>query len=387
MVKYASRDETKELLAHTNHALITLYMPTHRVSSPPHVHEDNTRYKNLVRLAEEKLHAHEASHDDIHAIVKQLEALMSNQEFWQHQTDGLAVYVSPYELRTYNLPLTIDEYVAADERYHLAPLMLQLELNQPYYVLGLAVHEPKLYKGDVSNFELCDVELPVDPESALNIDEMHVNRLQTRGARVRQPNTGNAPGIFHGHGGSPREIEGPERQRYFKMIDEIIAKHTDASLPLVLVGTDNMVTEYRGISNHKNIVSDTIDGNRNHEDLPEMHRLTWAVVQRSVIEPEQSKLLEQYDELIAQNRSVSNKTEVQAVSTEGRIDTLFAGMILTTTDNVIDQVASIPKVIFPENYESIDATAKDVFEQSGRVVGMDISRMPNRMPVAAILRY
>lgn len=387
MPKYATRDEVKELLSVTADAAVTIYMPTHRVSSPPHVQEDTTRYKNQVRRAEELLHEKNAAHETTELIIKQLETLMDKQEFWTHQADGLAVLATKDSCKVYNLPLTIDEYVAVDERFHLTPLMIQFEENQKYVVLALAVHEPILFVGDSSSFEPSDIELPISPETAMNIDEMHVNRLKQRGARVRQPNTGSAPAIFHGHGGAPRDVEPAQRQHFFKMIDDIICDKTDTSLPLLVLGTDNMVTEYKSFTKHPNFIDPTVDGNRTRDDQADLHRLTWQVVQENVIGAKRAQLLSSFEELVAQNRSLTDTTEIQSVATEGRIDTLLVGMTIITTDTVTDQVESVPKVVFPENYAVLDATAKDVFDQSGRVVGLPREQMPEQAPMAAILRY
>lgn len=386
-MKYATRDDIKELLATTADAAVSLYMPTHRVSSPPHVSEDATRYKNLVRRAEQLLKEKNTDHDTAQSIVRQLESLMNHQELWQHQADSLAVLVTKDQCHTYNLPITIDEYVAVDERFHLTPLMLQMEKNQPYIVLALAVHDPKLFEGDLSTFVESDLELPTDPETALNIDEMHVNQLQSRNPAVRQPNSGPSPALFHGHGGSPREVASDERLRFFKMIDEAISKRYDDTRPLVLISTNDQIVEYKSVAKYGNIIDSSVEGNRTQDDLAELHKLTSRVVQSSVSAPRTAELLNSFEELVAQNRSVTDTTEIQALSTEGRIDTLLVGMAINTTDTVTDQIESVPKVVFPEHYEAIDVTAKDVFEQSGRVVGLSREQMPQQAAMAAILRY
>jgi hypothetical protein len=387
-MKYVTPEELKELVSTAAQTSVTIYMPTHRASSPPHIQEDQTRYKNLIRQAEDLMKQNDASHDDQQAIMERLQGMIEDQEFWTHQTDGLAVLADSQSVRCYNMGTNINEYVAVDERFHLSPLMVQAEENQPYLVLALAVHGPKLFEGDSSSFKESEIELPVSPEAALNIDEMHVNQIQARGVRVRQPNTGSAPGIFHGHGGSPRDIESDERLRFFKMIDEVICKHyDDSSRPLVIISTDDQIVEYKTAASYSNIVDTKIEGNRTQEKPDELHRLTWEAITENVVQAKRGKLLEQYEELIAQNRSLSDTTEIQAVATEGRVDTLMLGMLITTTDTVKDQMESVSTVTFPEEFEAIDACALDVFAQGGKIIGFPREHMPEQAAMAAILRY
>lgn len=386
-MNYITTEELKELAARQDRTSVSIYMPTHRVSSPPHMQEDITRYKNLIHKAEELLNEKGASHDDQQTIMTKLQDLVSNQNFWMHQKDGLAVLVDSEELRTYHIATDIDEYVAVDERFHLAPLMVQMEENQSYLVLALAVHEPRLFEADLSTFKESEVELPTDPETALNIDEMHINQIQSRSPAVRQPNTGKAPALFHGHGGSPRDVQSDERLRFFKMIDEAIRKNYDDSRPLLLISTDDQIVEYKSVAEYGSIVDKHIDGNRTHDRLDELHRMTWNFIDENVIQAKRGKLISQYEELVAQNRSITSTSEIQSLATEGRIDTLMLGMIITTTDTVKDQVKSVPRVVFPEEYDIIEACARDVYSQSGHIVGFSREHMPEQAPMAAILRY
>lgn len=386
-MKYITRDEVKELAARPPQQSATIYMPSHRISTPPHISEDMTRYKNLVAKVEGLLKEKGVAHDEASAIVGQLQHLETHQDFWKYQTDGLAVLADKDTVYAYNISTDIDEYAAVDERFHLTPLMLQMEENQQYYVLALAVHNPKLFVGDLSSLREADIELPTDPESALNIDEMHINQLQSRNPAVRQPNSGNAPALFHGHGGSPRDIASEERHRFFKMIDEIICKNVDTSLPLVLVSTDDQIVEYKGAAKHENIVDQHIDGNRTHEKIEELHKLSWQVINENVILAQRGNVVEQYQELIGQHRAVADFAQVQSLATEGRIDTLLLGMIITTTDTVKDQAESVPRIVFPEKYDAVEACALDVYSQSGRVLGVSREHMPEQAVIAALLRY
>src|SRR5437773_243483 len=99
---------------------ITLYMPTHKDASPPHIRESKTNFKNLsteILSRSRSLSLPESMNQALDAIARQMENLYDDLKFWSNQTDGLALFAGPEIFECYNLPLTCDEYVAIDTRF------------------------------------------------------------------------------------------------------------------------------------------------------------------------------------------------------------------------------------------------------------------------------
>lgn len=368
---------------------ISLFMPTHRTSSPPHMQEDHTRYKNLIREIESQMKEQDIDHAFQKEATAFFEGLLDDQEFWRHQHEGLAMFFSKDVQEFFNLSVTVDEFCAVSDQFYVLPLLTQAEENQEYTVLALSVHEPKIYHGSMYSLEESTIELPTDPETAFQIDEMHINKIQPRGVRVRQPNTGTAPGIFHGHGGAPREVEDDQRKRFFKLLDSIIASKTDTSLPLVIIGVESYVVEYKQVSSHQKIVEQHIDGNAKNTDIAALHQSTWDVVYEHVVMKRHDESLNTFGELIASNRSTTDPKQVEEAAEQGRVDTLFTATLAHTTDTVADSLKAAPKIIFPDGNDAfkLNKNALNVFEQGGRVLAMTADTMPDQAATAATLRY
>ena len=80
---------------------VSIDMPARR--RHPETREDPIRFKNLLRLAEDRLRG-TGRVSDARGILEPGHALLGDSGFWQHQSDGLAVFAAPGEFRHYRLP-------------------------------------------------------------------------------------------------------------------------------------------------------------------------------------------------------------------------------------------------------------------------------------------
>src|SRR5947209_16896823 len=102
-----SRDDLRTLMGNRRTPCISLFMPTTRGVG----HEDNKRYKNLVREVEERLTASGSGASEIKDLLRPARAMLENGPFWQNVSDGLAVFISPETFRSFRLPMAVGEQV------------------------------------------------------------------------------------------------------------------------------------------------------------------------------------------------------------------------------------------------------------------------------------
>src|SRR5690606_34672544 len=97
-------DDLTELARRDGPAHVSLFMPTHRAG--PDTRQDPIRFRNLVSTAATLL-ADEAgvAAREVDDLLAPLHALADDTEFWNHQADGLAVYLAPDLVRTFRVPL------------------------------------------------------------------------------------------------------------------------------------------------------------------------------------------------------------------------------------------------------------------------------------------
>jgi hypothetical protein len=91
-------DELTTLTTALNSTSISIYAPMERLGIE--TKQNPIRLKNLVRQAEEKLLALGLGGQDAKELLQPIHEL-DTYHFWQHQSDGLAIFLSPSQFRYY----------------------------------------------------------------------------------------------------------------------------------------------------------------------------------------------------------------------------------------------------------------------------------------------
>lgn len=365
---------------------VSIYLPTHRYPTPPHMQEDQTRFKNLVNQASQQLI--DQGHDKLaRQLVDRLEEMAADTRFWQEMTEGLALMADADRLDIYHLPLECEERVCVGDQFDVTPLLVLLSYDQPYYVLALANHQPKLWRGDMYGLEPVQLDFPTSPEEALNIDEMFSNS-QTRRGREGAGRLADAIGP-HGQGDS-NEAGREERLQYFRIIDRMIAdsKLVDKKLPVLLATPDNDAGDYKNLSALPKLIDQFLPGNYTAAQERELHELTWPLIEQVVCQPEAEAAAEKFEQLAGPAKSSAKISDIEQAAQVGRVDSLLVGMFDVTADSVSDSNRrDLLKLTFPSVYERLSELALQVIAQGGRIVGLQASNMPSAAKVAALYRY
>lgn len=380
-----TKDELIELINQPGGPQVSIYLPTHSISSPEHISEDMLRAKNLFTHAGHLLKENDVPEATRQAIGGQLQSLLKNQDFWRHQTDGIAIMVSPDSLTCFNLPFTCEEHVTVDTHYTLAPLLGLLQENRPYYVLAIARQHPLLYRGNLYELEPTELALPIDPETALHIDET----AEDRGKYTFHGQHNAASGtIIHGHGGGEKNIHDEIKLQFFRLIDHKICGFAETALPLLLAGTENEVADYRSISNYPRLLDDSIEGNHTTDDHAHLYQLAREHMARHQAQAH-TLLHKHFEELTGAQRTSIDPATIQTAASEGRVASLLLGLKTTTPDNVSDNLHPAPKLTFPsdEQRDTIEQIARNTWHNGGDIHACDTSELPSNTPFAAILRY
>lgn len=99
---------------------ISIYMPNYskRVQL-----QQNLRFRNLLRQAEELLSANGRSSTVALKLLQPASALLYDKAFWQYQDKGLAVFIAKEVFYYYRLPLIVEELVVMADHFYLDPLL------------------------------------------------------------------------------------------------------------------------------------------------------------------------------------------------------------------------------------------------------------------------
>jgi len=147
----------QELASVTSTPCLSLYMTTHR--SHPENLQDTITFKNLLKQLEESL-LQEYSNSQTKAHLEPFEILAQDPEFWNNTNDGLAVLSTDGVFKTIGLQSPVEALTVVANSFHTKPLRRYLQSLNRFHVLGLSLHDIRLFEGN--RHSLVEVKLPSD---------------------------------------------------------------------------------------------------------------------------------------------------------------------------------------------------------------------------------
>jgi hypothetical protein len=386
-MQHIDKEVVQSLLANEISPAVTVYIPMLTTASPPHITENQIRFKNLLHKAAEELEARGESGISLaKELIETHDSLHEDMNFWENQTPGLLICAVAGNIQMFHLPIDTEEYVSVDDSFHLAPVIALLDDQREYYVLSLAQHDPALYKGDMYGISPTAIELPANAGVALGIDEPNQKSENQGSARGSSMNTG----WFNGRGGA-RNPQDQDRVRFFRIINKVICEKLQASDPLIIAGVESDAAEFRALSTHPAILQGTIAGNQKDSSMDELYASAQEIVRQELVQPEHQSAIEEYNRLQGANpeRVAQDNQSILEAAEQGRIDKLLARFSRHTTDTVQDGMQSVQRITFPDSETSklINTLAAKVYGMSGKVIGLLPSEMPGGALMVARLRY
>jgi hypothetical protein len=362
--------------------LVSIYMPTHSVPTPPNISEDRRRFKNLRNKVSEII----SERPDIklkqgQAIEKQLDALDEDLEFWENRTFGVAIFVNFTNLTTIDIPVDCDEYIAVDDQFHITPLIGLLDHMIDFAILVVSKKEPMLFFGDIYGLRSASVDLPTAQTGRKSVQE----RVET----MHLPPKGKGRQEYYGTNFPLVTLD--DVMHFYRTIDTVIQKNMPKDMPLVLAGTETDTCEFRSISSYPNILKGHIESANSATTPHHLAPFAWAFVQKATVQKDHQLQLERFERLSnGKDRASGELPAIQDAAEKGRVETLIIKLIRTTTDTIRDNLVSAPKIHFPpdEQMAVIEKVAMQTWCNNGAVTLIeDTETTPPNSALGAIFRY
>ncbi len=368
---------------------VSIYMSTHRAGRG--IQQDPIRLKNLLGEAEEALTLSGLRTPEAQELLEPAEKLLQGSLFWQRQSDGLALFLSPGVFRYYRLPFDFEELVVVTDRFHIKPLLPLLSGDGQFYVLALSQNEVRLLQG--TRYRVSEVAVEGVPESlaeALRYNDPE-KRLQFHTSTRTPGGKGQRPAIFHGHGVASADDPKDYISRYFHQVDEGLQDLLrDERAPLVLAGVDYLHPIYKEANTYPYLVDEGIEGNPEELRAEELHKRAWAVVQ-PYFQKAQEEAAAQYRQLAGagSEQASSDLKEVVPAAYHGRVEVLFVAVGTHqwgTFDPDTDAVRLHEKAE-PGDEDLLDFVAVQTLANRGSVYAIEPEKVPDGALLAAVFRY
>lgn len=381
-------DEFKDLVSKTDKVCISIYMPTHRVGYEQQ--QDPLRLKNLLDDAEARLVTGSMRSPDARELLETARGLLPNNDFWQHQSDGLGLFIDKKDTLTYRLPLAFNELVFIGNRFHIKPLLPMLSSDGQFFILAISMNDVRLLEGTRYTVEEVETDnVPTSMAEALWFEDPE-RQLQWHSATQSSFGTGDRPAVYHGHGVVENNIK-DNILRYFQRVNrELVNLLQNNDSPLVLAGVDYMLPIYQEANSYPHLIKKGIPGNPDDLRAKELHRRAWDLVE-PYFNAAQKEAISRYEELAGMGGSEASNDiqEIVKAAFYGRVEILFVASDVQLWGDFDEQLNAVVMhtEFHPGDQDLLDLAALHTIKNGGTVYASSGEVVIGGGKLAAIFRY
>ncbi len=360
-------DDLTELTKHRDTASVSIYLPSTPITRD--VDSVQLALKNATSDVETQLYGLGVHKKRVNEVVKSLESLQTDREFWGFQGRSLAIFVAPDVVHAYRLANSLRSLVAIGDRFDIGPLLRAVTFTNSGYVLSLAEGRNRLLElsADAPPLEL-ELELPDELDGVLDDPKYQ--------------------GRFDQHRADGTTGDRIERERYSRLVHEAVLAHVAGStLPMILAASHDLKPAYRAVNTYRGLLDGGIDANPEALSVDEVNTRA-----RVILDKHYGEKLAEWRELFgtrqANGLATSQLSEVARAATASGVESLMFDMD-STLEGSIDDTGIVHEVAEPDakSYGIVDEIAARVLRSGGTVKAVRAVDLPDSTPVAAMLRF
>src|SRR6202790_4887434 len=290
--------------------------------------------------------------------------------FWHYQANGLAVLSTSGLMRMFRLPDAPKPLAEVADRLHLTPLIRAMTSPHDIFVLALAEESVRLIHA-FANFppvRLQIPDLPKNAEEATRRPSFHV-----QAPRRRLQNLEGEKVLLH---------------KYVRKVEQAVhGVLAGLSTPLLLAAEEPLASMFRSLNTYPRLADEMIEGNPDLTTDAELEDAAIPILDR-LYSRELKAVITRYDEL-KPRRATTDVSYAAHAATAGAVEQLLVDLDAVVPGLVSDIDGS---VIYSasddaETYSVVDEVARRALYTGARVLGAKREELPDRAPLAAILRY
>jgi hypothetical protein len=388
MPQYISRNDLSKLIEFKNDSCISIYLPTHPYGREEQ--QDPIRLRNLASRAEKQLVASGMRRPEAEKLLEPIQKTLTDSDFWQHQHDGLALFLAPGFFQRYRLPFSFSELLVITSAFHIKPLLPLLSEDGQFYLLAISQNQIRLLQGSrdtVTEFDLKDI--PTSLAEALRFDDPE-KQLQYHTSTRSAVGDQKRGAMYHGQGTG---VNGKDKDllRFFHQVDgglkEVLE---DTHIPLLLAGVEYLLPIYREANSYPLLLDEFIPGNPDKLSDEQLHEQAWQII-KPIFKEKLDKAAAQYRMLAGQEAgtAVQLVAQVARAAYYGWIDTLFVetnAQVWGRFDPENGAIIAHEKPT-PGDRDLLDFAAEHTLINKGTVYAVAKDDVPGSSQAAAILRY
>ncbi|MGF3112747.1 hypothetical protein [Facklamia sp. P13055] len=325
-MSYSFIANLRELQSQKDLMRLSLYMPTNRGGL--NRQEDLIQFKNLIQQVKSKLE--EVDKDEANKILKEIERIRNDKNFWDQTKEGLALFISPKDVEVAYLRNEFKPSIHLGNEFYLLPLLAYYEELHEVIIADISKDSVDFFDANQFNAEALTLDPAIEVKDFSEIyDDLDADsqvNVHSYGGRQE-------PGMHHGHRATPEEKD-LDRAKYFNYLHkkmQEVAKHYHR--PILLAGTVENIGHYKKVNENTAIYYDsTIDKPFQSMDAKAKTKLLKETLSQNQQEFAKEKI-DQIEKARNQGKVIHDFEEIKGLIHEGRIE---EWVIQYFTDNLLD---------------------------------------------------
>lgn len=365
---------------------VSLYLPTYPMGSG--TQQNAVLLRNLLDRTEEQLLGARLRRPDVAALLQPARDRQEDADYWQNQSEGLAVFLAPDQAFFFRVPISFDERIRIADRFHVKPLLPYFSEDGRFYILALSQANVRLFQA--TRYRVDPVKLDHVPTSlaeALKFDDKDRQMELPTGASGSHGGRGAAP-MFHGHGSAANDPKN-DLLRFFQQLDAGVSEILrNEHAPLVLAGVEYLHPIYAAATSYRDLVPEGIKGNPDQMSGEELHAAAWPIVE-PIFHSARASAIANYYDLLSHQRAASTLEEILPAAYTGRINTAFTAIGRQRWGTFNEQTYELQYAAASTatNEDLINLVAIQTILHDGEVFALPPEEMPDGREVAAVYRY
>ncbi|MGB3768718.1 MAG: hypothetical protein WA947_19345 [Phormidesmis sp.] len=365
---------------------VSIYIPTHQLGAE--TQQDPIRLKNQLSKAEKMLAETGVDANDATTLLQPAADLVNNQDFWQHQNTGLALFLSPGKFHQYTVPVSFEELVIVSDQFHIKPLLPLLANDGQFYILAASQNKVGLYQATHNSVQAVDLgSTPLDLATALRYDDPEES-IQGHSASRSSGKGGDGQMVFNGQG-SGKDSENTDILRFFQAVaDGVQNALAGQQAPLVFMGVDFLFPMYKQANNYPHLMEEAVAYQPDQLSPEEIRDRAFKLVEPK-FQTDRKAVSEQYGSLQNNNQATADLSMILDAAHNGQIDTL---LLASNTHkwgsfDVKARQADFHAERTASSRDLLDLAASKAMATDAKVYIVDRDEVPEKADAAATLRY
>ncbi|MFP4015476.1 MAG: hypothetical protein ACLFUI_00460 [Halanaerobiales bacterium] len=376
-----TKNNIDQLIDNEEEPCVSIYMSTVKASGNE-VRKMRIQFKNQLNEAGKELIEYWGyDSTQVEEFLENAYKLNEDREFWQNQSEGLAVFISQERFKYYRLPINIKDRVFVGEYFNIKKLIPELLNDRKYYVLTLSRNSNRVFectKDSVLELEikdmpesLADVLKYDDPEKSI---QLHTQRAEGNEA------------IFHGHGVTDEDNE-EDLLRYLRKVNASLYEHLrNEKAPLIVMSVKELFPLYQKINSYGYLLDEFVRGNPDKLTEEEIRRKSLEKV-KDYFHNYEERLVSHYNDLKSTGKISDQIEEIVSASYFSKVDYLMI------KENTVEWGVFDPdenKLTITEDdmhNDLMNFAARETIKHGGEVYVIKEENMPDDAEIAAVFRY